>query len=321
MIVAPLLALLVTVTPQDSVAVGSYAIRGSVASEVATLAASGLTVVLLKSDGTTVGQTLTDDTGKFRFRGLTKGAYEVVVRLEGRAPLRELVAMNTQNQIYEVQLYVRPDPGERRPGGPTVNLAYLRLPRSVRSEFDRAVRASGEGKHDKSLASLEKVVAAQPDFAAAHNQMGIDLYNLGRRDEAARAFRRASQLDPRSPHAFVNLGKLLNEAGEHLQAIELLKTGVALDPASCPGYFQLGVAYYHLNSLQVSESYLRRALGLDTERRYPIRLELANLYLKRRQAGLAAEQLRAFLAESPADPQAAEARRTLERLASAASKP
>src|SRR5439155_5429505 len=192
MIVAPLLALLVTVTPQDSVAVGSYAIRGSVASEVATPAASGLTVVLLKSDGTTVGQTLTDDTGKFRFHGLTKGAYEVVVRLEGRAPLRELVAMNTQNQIYEVQLYVRPDPGERRPGGPTVNLAYLRLPRSVRSEFDRAVRASGEGKHDKSLASLEKVVAAQPDFAAAHNQMGIDLYNLGRRDEAARLSARSA---------------------------------------------------------------------------------------------------------------------------------
>src|SRR5439155_232542 len=117
----------VPVVGQDSVGVGSYAIQGAVVSEVSTLPPSGLTVALFKSDGTTVGQTRTDDTGKFRFRGLTKGTYEVVVTLEGRAPLRELVAMNTQNQIYEVQFYVRPDAPVSRSERSAVNVAYLRL--------------------------------------------------------------------------------------------------------------------------------------------------------------------------------------------------
>src|SRR5437867_2113026 len=156
MLLLPLLALLFSATPQDSVAVGNYAIRGCVVSEVPALPASGLTVVLFKSDGTTVGQTRTDDTGRFRFIGLTKGAYEVVVQLDRRAPLRELVAMNTQNQIYEAQFYVRPEERASRSGNATVNVAYLRLPGSVRDEFDRAVRWSGEGKHEKSFDSLKK---------------------------------------------------------------------------------------------------------------------------------------------------------------------
>ena len=315
MLISVVAAFLAAASPQDSIGVGHYVVQGTVVSEMGTPAARGLIVALLKSDGTNVGRTWTDDTGRFRFRGLTKGAYEVVVEIEGRVPLREQVAMNTQNQVYDVQIYVRPRAAERRASGEAVDVSYLKLPNSVRAQFDRAVQASGEGKYARSVELLAKVVAAQPDFAPAHNQMGIDLYNLGRREEAARAFRRASELEPRSAHAFVNLGKLLNESGDYLEAIELLKAGVTADPASCPGFFQLGVAYYHLNSLLVAESYLRRALELDSERRFPVRLELANLYLKRKQAQLAAEQLRAFLAESPQAPQAPEVRRTLEKLA------
>jgi tetratricopeptide (TPR) repeat protein len=315
-----LIAILCCSALQDSVAVGGYAIQGFVISEVATKSASGIEVLLFKSDGTTVGQTRTDDTGKFRFRGLTKGSYEVVLRLEA-APLRERVAMNTQNQIYEVQFYLRPEMPPSHSGGSTVNLAYLRLPRSVRSEFDDAVRWSGEGKHEKSVASLKKVLSKRPDFAPAYNQLGIDLYYLGRREDAGHAFRRACELAPDSPHAFVNLGKLLNEAGDHLGAIEPLKTGVTKDPQSSLGFFQLGVAYYHLNSLQVAESYLRRALELDGEHLFPIRLELANLYLKRGQTQLATDQLRAFLIDSPSSPQVPQVRQTLEKLAAAPPKP
>src|SRR5262249_50213868 len=179
-----LVALLVPVAAQDSVAVGNFVIQGYVVSDVAAIRARGLTVVLFKSDGTTIGQTQTDDTGKFRFRGLTKGAYEVVVQLEGHAPLRELVAMSTQNQIYDVQLYLRTEARETRPKPGAVDLAYLKLPRRLRSEFDRAVRWTDEGKYERSVASLRRVVAAQPGFAPAHNQLGIGLYHFGALDPA-----------------------------------------------------------------------------------------------------------------------------------------
>ena len=178
--------------------------------------------------------------------------------------MRELVAMNTQNQIYEVQFYVRPDAPVNRSERSAVNVAYLRLPRSVRGEFDRAVRWSGEGKHEKSVTSLKKVVALEPGFAPAHNQMGIDLYNLRRSEEAAQAFRRAIQLDPRSAHAFVNLGKLLNESGNHLEAIEFLKAGVSVDPGSCLGFFQLGIAYYQANRYPEARTALQEAAALNS---------------------------------------------------------
>ena len=317
-----LVALLLALLPraQDSVAVGSFAIRGQLVTEGASRPASGVTVLLFKADGTTVGQTLTDDTGKFQFRGLTKGSYEVSVALDGQPPMRERVAMNTQNQIYDVHFYLRGAAGAD-PAGGTVQLAYLRLPAAARADFDRALARSRGGKHRESVDALRKVLARVPDFAPAHNQLGIELYSLGNRAEAGAAFRAAIEADPRSAHAHANLGKLLNEAGEHLQAIEALKNAVVLDSASALGFFQLGIAYYQLGSLQVSESYLKRAIQLDAERRYPVRLELANLYLKRGEPALASEQIRAFIAENPGAPQLEAARRTLEKLAAAARKP
>jgi tetratricopeptide (TPR) repeat protein len=262
-----------------------------------------------------VGQTRTDDIGKFQFRGLTKGRYEVVANLERHPPIRELVAMNTQNQVYHVSLFVRSEHENTKAApGSTVDLAYLKLPRKAQQEFERALRSSNEGNYDRSVRSLRTVLELEPNFSPAHNQLGINLYLLGRRQEAAQAFLKATQLDTCYSHAFFNLGKLLNESGDHLSAIEFLRAGLACDFKSALGFFQLGVAYYQLNSLQVAESYLKKALELDSDHTHPIRLELANLYLKRGEVPSATAQLTAFLQENPDAPQAAQVRKTLQRL-------
>lgn len=308
---------------QDSLGVGNFSIQGALISEIATVPASGVTILLFKGDGTTVGQTRTDDTGKFQFRGLTKGTYEVVANLEHRAPMREIVAMNTQNQIYQIHFYLRPE-NTRKPeqtAAATVNIAYLQLPRGVREDFDRAVRWTDEAKYEKSVKTLRKVIARQPGFAPAHNQLGINLYNLGRRQEAVAAFQHALAVAPQYSHAFINAGKVLNESGDYLKAIEFLKSGVTYDAGSALGFFQLGIAYYHLNSLQVAETYLKKALQLDLHRRYPVRLELANLYLKRGLPAPASEHLKAFIVESPNAPQVAEVKQALAKLSSTPPKP
>jgi tetratricopeptide (TPR) repeat protein len=301
---------------QDSLGVGNFIIHGNLINEASGIPVNAVTVALYK-DGLSVGQTRTDDTGKFQFRGLTKGRYEVVANLERHPPVRELVAMNTQNQVYHVSLYARSvtDPKDgQRAASSTVDLAYLRLPRKAQQEFERALRSSNEGNYDRSVRSLRTVLELEPNFSPAHNQLGINLYLLGRRQEAAQAFLKATQLDTCYSHAFVNLGKLLNESGDHLGAIEFLRAGVACDFKSALGFFQLGIAYYQLNSLQVAESYLKKALELDSDHTHPIRLELANLYLKRGEKPSAAAQLTAFLQENPDAPQATQVRKTLQQL-------
>jgi tetratricopeptide (TPR) repeat protein len=308
---------------QNSLGVGNFIIQGNLISDASGIPVNGVTVALYK-DGSSLGQTRTDDTGRFQFRGLIKGRYEVVANLERHPPIRELVAMNTQNQIYHVSLYVRsgadPKDGERAAGS-TVDLAYLRLPRKAQQEFERALRSSNEGQYERSVRSLRTVLELEPNFSPAHNQLGINLYLLGRRQEAAQAFLKATQLDTCYAHAFFNLGKLLNESGDHLGAIEFLRAGLACDFKSALGFFQLGIAYYQLNSLQVAESYLKKALELDSDHTHPIRLELANLYLKRGEKPSAAAQLNAFLQENPDAPQAAQARQALESLSRSSATP
>lgn len=313
----------VALRSQDSLGVGNFAIQGAIMSEIVTVPASGVTVLLFKGDGTSVGQTRTDDTGKFQFRGLTKGTYEVVANVENRPPLREMVPMNTQNQIYQVYFYLRPRIAQKPESGSasTVNIAYLQLPQGVREDFDRAVQWTDEGKYERSVKALRKVTVRQPGFAPAHNQLGINLYNLGKRQEAVAAFLQAITVDPQYSHALANAGKVFNESGDYLKAIEFLKSGVTYDTSSALGFFQLGIAYYHLNSLQVSESYLKKALQLDLHRRYPVRLELANLYLKRGLSASASEHLKAFIEENPNAPQVTQAKQTLAKLLSSSAKP
>ena len=308
---------------QDSLGVGNFIIQGNLISEAAGVSVNAVTVSLYK-DGSSVGQTRTDDTGKFRFRGLTKASYEVVANLERHPPVRELVAMNTQNQVYHVSLFIRTERDPKATNaatGSTVDLAYLRLPRKAQQEFERALRSSNEGQYEKSVRSLRTVLEQEPNFSPAHNQLGINLYLLGRRQEAAQAFLKATQLDTCYSHAFFNLGKLLNESGDHLGAIEFLRAGLACDFKSALGFFQLGVAYYQLNSLQVAESYLKKALELDFDHTHPIRLELANLYLKRGEMPNAAAQLTAFLQENPDAPQATQAKKALEQLSRSSAAP
>jgi predicted Zn-dependent protease len=64
------------------------------------------------------------------------------------------------------------------------------------------------------LGVLEPLVAGQPQWAAAHYEMGITLGALDRRDEALSALRRAVALRPDMPDAWREIGDLLTVQGD-----------------------------------------------------------------------------------------------------------
>jgi len=62
------------------------------------------------------------------------------------------------------------------------------------------------GALERSIAVLEAILAAHPDYADAYNSLGVAYSRLGRHDEARAAFERVLQLDPTSATAYENLG-------------------------------------------------------------------------------------------------------------------
>jgi tetratricopeptide (TPR) repeat protein len=75
-----------------------------------------------------------------------------------------------------------------------------------------ARRAAGDPAG--ALAALEPLLAAQPNWAAAHYETGITLGALDRRADALAVLRRAVLLSPDMPHAWREIGDLLTLQGD-----------------------------------------------------------------------------------------------------------
>jgi tetratricopeptide (TPR) repeat protein len=91
----------------------------------------------------------------------------------------------------------------REPAG-TVSARRLRHrpPKAARQAYEKAVRSKDAGK---AAAELEKAIELDPDYAEAHNDLGVVFVRLGRYPEAATEFRRAMELAPEESLPRTNL--------------------------------------------------------------------------------------------------------------------
>jgi protein O-GlcNAc transferase len=87
------------------------------------------------------------------------------------------------------------------------------------------------GRAAEALASLEPLLASAPS-AIAWNLQGRALVALGRRDEAAVAFERSAQLDPRFDRAWSNRAKIDSDRGRFDGALRWIEAGLVHSPRS-----------------------------------------------------------------------------------------
>jgi tetratricopeptide (TPR) repeat protein len=66
------------------------------------------------------------------------------------------------------------------------------------------------GKHDESVAALERAVKASPNQPVFHNQLGVSYRHAGKFTKAREAYEAALALDPNYADAHLNLGVLLD---------------------------------------------------------------------------------------------------------------
>jgi tetratricopeptide (TPR) repeat protein len=112
--------------------------------------------------------------------------------------------------------------------------------------FQEGEKALAEGRFDEAAKAYEKLSQLDPKTAEVHAKLGLIYYQLGRFAEAIPSFRQALRLKPGLPGADVILAVCLSELGHYSEALPGLEKGFRSS----------------------SDASLRRLIGLQLQRSY-----------------------------------------------------
>ena len=115
------------------------------------------------------------------------------------------------------------------------------------------------GRQDEELEQLKEAIARKPDYATAHSNLGVLLYDLKRYDEAEKEYREAIRVDPDYATAHSNLGVLLYDLKRYDEAENEYREAIRVDPDDASAHYNLGVLLKYLKRYDEAEEEYREA--------------------------------------------------------------
>ena len=84
------------------------------------------------------------------------------------------------------------------------------------------------GQLDEAVLHSHKASDIKPDYAVAHNNLGIALHELGQIDDAINNYQKALSFNPDFGEALYNLGNALLDLGRHKEGLKYIQDGKGL---------------------------------------------------------------------------------------------
>jgi tetratricopeptide (TPR) repeat protein len=221
--------------------------------------------VRLEFYGGLVDQTSTDSVGRFRFTRLKRAPYTVVVRVPGYREERQTVDISVVGRAHIILQLTAAEAARPPSGVGDAEVVDAKAPPEARREYEKALAAVEEGKPDRAIPHLEKAVRLYPDFFAAQLLLGNVHMGVSSWEKAEAAFKRASEIRPRTVPVLVSLGEVYRRLKRFEQAQRVLQEGVTLDDKSWQGHFTLGRLYWETGDMSKAGFHTGRALQLHPE--------------------------------------------------------
>jgi predicted O-linked N-acetylglucosamine transferase (SPINDLY family) len=124
------------------------------------------------------------------------------------------------------------------------------------------------GRFDEAISVYQQALAINPDYAEAHNNLGLTLHALGQYNDAAATCRRAIFLQPNFAEAHDNLGNALYELGQFDEAIISYSRALTINPQFAEAHNNLGCALK--DSMQFSKALNSYRAALQINPNYSI---------------------------------------------------
>ena len=123
-----------------------------------------------------------------------------------------------------------------------------------------------QGKLDEAVACYRRALELKPDFAEAHNNLGVALQDQGQLDEAVACYRRALELKPRLRRGPQQPGQCAARTrGSSDEAVACYRRALELKPDFAEAHSNLGNAFKDQGRLDEAIACYRRALELKPD--------------------------------------------------------
>ncbi|ABG52354.1 Tetratricopeptide TPR_2 [Trichodesmium erythraeum IMS101] len=119
-----------------------------------------------------------------------------------------------------------------------------------------------EGKLEEAIASYEKAIELNPQFAWSYQNMGHAFEKLGRIDEAIAAFRQAVAKSPESAWYLYKLGVVLGQQGKFQEGVGYLRQAVELKKDVPEFHLGLGSGLVKLGQWSEAVDCIHQAVGM-----------------------------------------------------------
>ena len=130
--------------------------------------------------------------------------------------------------------------------------------------FERASELDADpARWEEAIDAYRRVVAVDPTYAAAWNNLGLLLHRMGRYDEARRAYEAAREHDAECCEAAYNLGSLSEDRGDLEEAVRCYRAALALSPDYADAHFNLAGALARAGRGGEAVAHWQRYLELD----------------------------------------------------------
>jgi tetratricopeptide (TPR) repeat protein len=132
--------------------------------------------------------------------------------------------------------------------------------------FERAAQWDADPAHwEDAIDAYQRVVAVEPSYAAAWNNLGLLHHRMGQYTEAQEAYEAALRAEPGCAEAAYNLGSLCEDLGELPASIRYYLRALELSPDYPDAHFNLAGVLGKSGRGREAVQHWRRYLELDAE--------------------------------------------------------
>lgn len=238
-------------------------------------------VSVQQTDGSAKATVKTDKKGKYEFKNLPSGTYELTVVADNGQPVQAktgLPASDKGEVIADVNLAVlaAAENGQAPPPGMTAEEAEVYAKK--KKELEDKTAKTGKlnellaqnkqfndaKQYDKAIAVMEQAVAIDKTHDVLFANLAEDYSNAKQYDKAAAAYQQAIAIKPTIANYYINMGTDLAKAGKMDDANAAFDKASKLDPTQSKlAMYNLAVVLMNNNDMKNAASAFDKLLQID----------------------------------------------------------